>query len=410
MKPRILIAMHYMELGGAESALLGLLQAHDPNKADIDLFIYAHRGELMDYIPKNKVNLLPEVTIYSLLESPIKKVFKHGFRKLAITRLIARQEAVFYSKNNVDHLDNLSVFTFQQFKTVKLLPNINPDIIYDLAISFLTPHYIVLDKVRAKIKIGWIHTDYSKVFINREMELCMWRRLDYIASISEEVSHKFCEVFPSLNSKIVQIENILSVDYIRKRAIEFVPNELQSRDNEVRLLSIGRFSHPKRFDEIGSISRMVIDNLRNQGSTISVKWYIIGYGSYYEEKKILDNIEKENVNENVIILGKRSNPYPYIKCCDIYVQPSRYEGKSITVREAQILCKPVIVSNYPTASSQIMHGIDGVIAPMGSEDFAQELTNFILDEKSRKTVSSYLGSHDFGNESEIEKIYQLANS
>ena len=409
MKPRILIAMHYMELGGAESALLGLLMSHDSEKADIDLFIYAHRGELMDYIPREKVNLLPEVPIYSLLESPIKEVFIKGYRKLAITRLIARQESILYSKSNTCHLDNLSCFTFQQNKTVNLLPEINPEIEYDLAISFLTPHYIVLDKVRAKKKVGWIHTDYTNVFINKEMEFNMWRRLDYIASISEEVSNRFCEVFPMLKSKIFQIENIISSKYIHKRAAEFVPQELKSHDNVVYLLSIGRYSHPKRFDEIGTICRMVVDNLLSLGSTASVKWFVIGYGSKNEEKKILENIAKENVQDIVILLGKKTNPYPYINACDIYVQPSRYEGKSVTVREAQVLCKPVMVSRYPTASSQILDGTDGMIAPMESTNFAKELASFILDKSKRTQIINYLSSHDYGNESEIEKIYKIAS-
>ena len=409
MKPRILIAMHYMELGGAESALLGLLQAHDPQRADIDLFIYAHRGELMEYIPKDKVIILPEVPVYSLLESPIKKVFKLGYRKLAITRLIARQESILYSKKNTNHLDNLSCFTFQQQKTVSLLPVINPEINYDLAISFLTPHYIVLDKVRAKKKVGWIHTDYTNVFINKEMEFNMWRRLDYIASISEEVSNRFCEVFPMIKSKIVQIENIISTEYIRRRAVEFVPQEVMPTDNVVNLLSIGRYSHPKRFDELGTICRIVIENLQKHNSAVIVKWFVIGYGSNVEENKMLENIAKENVQNNVILLGKKTNPYPYIKACDIYVQPSRYEGKSVTVREAQILCKPVLVSNYPTASSQIMNGIDGVIASLDSENFANELVAFILDKSFQINLVNYLCCHDYGNESEIEKIYNLAS-
>ena len=59
-KPRILILMHYMELGGAESALLGLLQSVDPNRVDVDVFLYDHRGELLKYIPTDKVRLLPE--------------------------------------------------------------------------------------------------------------------------------------------------------------------------------------------------------------------------------------------------------------------------------------------------------------------------------------------------------------
>ncbi len=409
MKPRILILMHYMELGGAESALLGLLQAHNPQKADLDLFIYAHRGELMNYIPRDKVNVLPEVPIYSMLESPVNQVLKKGFRKLAMARLIARQETAHYSKYNTSHLDNLSAFTFQQAKTVQLLPAINPNVEYDLAISFLTPHYIVLDKVRAKKKLGWIHTDYSNVFVNKEMEYLMWSRLDYIASISDEVANKFCGVFPLLKNIIVPIENILSTSFIRKRAEEFAPVEIKSKKNEIHLLSIGRYSHPKRFDEIGTICRMVIDQLNNQGLTCAVKWFIIGYGSQTEENKMLENIARERVKDCVIVLGKRTNPYPYIKACDIYVQPSRYEGKSITVREAQILCKPVLVSNYPTASSQIVDGVDGMIAPMDTDAFAKELASFILNKSVQNAIIEHLHSHDYGNENEIEKIYKLAS-
>ena len=408
MKPRILVLMHYMELGGAESALLGLLQAHDPNKAEIDLFVYAHRGELMDYIPIEKVNLLPEIPIYSLLESPIKQVLRKGYKKLAMARLVARQETALYAKNNLNHLDDLSGFTFQQSKTVKLLPNINPDTEYDLAISFLTPHYIVFDKVRAKKKVGWIHTDYSNVYINKEMEYLMWSRLDYIVSISEEVANRFCAVFPLLRTKIFPIDNILSTVFIRKRANEFVPLELKPELNEVHLLSIGRYCYPKRFDEIGSICRTVIDQIHNLGLSIRVKWFIIGYGSQSEESKIHDNIIKENVLDNVVLLGKQINPYPYIKACDIYVQPSRYEGKSITVREAQILCKPVLVANYPTASSQIDNGIDGLIAPMDITEFAKDLVSFIVNKDKQNSIIHYLASHDYGNEKEIDKIYKLA--
>ena len=110
---------------------------------------------------------------------------------------------------------------------------------------------------------------------------------------------------------------------------------------------------------------------------------------------------------HVIILGKRENPYPYIKACDIYVQPSRYEGKSVTVREAQMLCKPVVVTNYPTASSQIKDGVDGVIVPLDNEGCAKGLARVIMDEELRQRLVAYLQTHDYGNEAEVEKIYQL---
>ena len=100
------------------------------------------------------------------------------------------------------------------------------------------------------------------------------------------------------------------------------------------------------------------------------------------------------MENHVIILGKRSNPYPYIKACDIYVQPSRYEGKSVTVREAQMLCKPIVVTNYPTASSQIRDGVDGVIVPMDNEGCAQGIARVILDAPLRQRLTAHLATHD----------------
>ena len=81
------------------------------------------------------------------------------------------------------------------------------------------------------------------------------------------------------------------------------------------------------------------------------------------------------MEEHVILLGKKDNPYPYIKACDVYAQPSRYEGKSVTVREAQVLCKPVIVANYTTVKSQIQDGVDGVIVPQDNEGCAQGMAH-----------------------------------
>ena len=100
MKPRILILMHYMELGGAESALLGLLQSVDSDRVDVDLFIYSHRGELMDFIPTEKIHLLPESVAYSLTEKPLSEVVKKGYWRLAIARMKGRQQTSSFIKKH----------------------------------------------------------------------------------------------------------------------------------------------------------------------------------------------------------------------------------------------------------------------------------------------------------------------
>lgn len=403
-KPRILILMHYMELGGAESALLGLMQSVDPNRADVDVFIYSHRGELMDFIPTDKINLLPEKEAYSLTEKSLLEVVRKGYLRLALARVMGRRDTdSFCTKHpNSEKPAECGTF-FQQRATWKVLPQIQPHVEYDLAISFLTPHFFVLNNVRAKKRIGWIHTDYTRILIDVEAELKMWERLDYIASISEEVGNRFCEVFPSLRNKLLQIENILNADFIRRRAGGSAVS-LCDDPETVCLLTIGRFSPPKKMEEIPSICRKMMDK------GLQVKWFIIGYGSKEIENVVRANAEKEGVTDSVVILGKQKNPYPYIQACDIYVQPSRYEGKSITVREAQILCKPVIVTNYPTAGSQIQTGVDGVIVPMDVDACACEMVAFIHNADLQKKIVKYLQTHDYGNVGEIEKIYQLASA
>ena len=397
MKPRILIAMHYMELGGAESALLGLLQAHDPQKADIDLFLYDHVGELMQYIP-NTVNLLPKVEAYSMLERPISELLRKGYWGVALGRILAKYFAKQEKNNNKEKLDDISAYYYIARYVNPFLPKINPSVEYDLAISFLQPHHYVLKKVRARKKLAWLHTDYSKVFVSQREEE-VWSQYDYIAAISAEVGHSFVHRFPNLDSKILPIENILSSQFIRQRANE---REARLSGTGIRLLTIGRYSYPKKLEDIPVMTAKLKRNFPD------LKWYIIGYGNPEEENKIKVNITKEGVQDSVILLGKKSNPYPYINACDVYVQPSRYEGKSITVREAQILCKPVIVTAYPTAPSQIQDGVDGVIVPLDIELCVDAMSSFLKNKEKQAKIAKYLSEHDYGNETEINKIYQLA--
>ena len=400
-KPRIFIAMHYMEIGGAETALVGLLNALDPARVDVDLFLYDHRGEMMQFIPE-WVNLLPQIPKYSVLERPIVELVKRGFWGIAAARLWAKWLSQKAYKRSGSTLENNGGLDKMSKCTTPLLPRINQSVTYDLAISFLTPHRIVAEKVKAKKKIAWIHTDYTRVWVDAEDELKVWQKYDYVASISGDVTNTFLQVFPSLAPKIVEIENTLSPTFVRKRA------ELEDTDKEFRhegtitLLSVGRFSDAKNYDNVPDICKRLINETK-----LNIKWYIIGYGG--DEALIRKKIKEAGMEEQVILLGKRSNPYPYIKACDIYVQPSRYEGKSVTVREAQMLCKPVVVTNYPTAPSQIRSGIDGVIVPMDNEGCAHGLAEVICDKPLQERIIAHLKTHDYGNESEVEKIYTLIN-
>lgn len=398
MKPRIFINIHYLEIGGAETSLIGLLQSLDPQRVQVDLFLNAHRGEMMRFIP-SWINVLPEIPVYSMIERPIKEAVRKGFIRVAMARLWAKWKFRGYAKRK-HPMDGSAILGYVGKYVTPVLPSLKHLGEYDLAISFLTPHDIVLDKVRAKKKICWIHTDYSQIDVDSVLEYPVWNGYDHIISISEDVTRTFCRVFPALEHKITQIENILSPRFIRQQADNVPrPTDMVKGKDGYTLLTIGRYSYPKKLEEIPLICRC----LTNKG--LQIKWYIIGYGS--NDGYIRKAIREERMEQHVFLLGKRNNPYPYIKACDWYVQPSRYEGKSIVVREAQILCKPVIITAYPTANSQIRDGVDGVIVPLPVEECAEGIYRSLTDKALESKIISYLANHDYGNEEEVNKIYSF---
>ena len=364
----LLFAIHYLELGGAEMSLIGLLDALDYTKYDVDLFVYSHRGELMELIPP-QVHLLPEIPEYAQIERPMKDVLKDGYLRILFARLKAKLEFTRYC-HKTHPQDGSAIFSYVAKNVTPLLPLIHPDKEYDLAISYLAPHDIVLKKVHAQKKVCWVHTDYTKIDVDTELELPVWSGFDKIAAVSDAVSHAFLTRFPSLKDRMVVIPNRISEELVQTRAKAFdVSEEMPKEAGVLRLLSVGRFTAAKNFDNVPDICRRIIQ------AGVNVRWYLIGYGG--DEALIRQRILECGMNDSVILLGKKTNPYPYIKACDIYVQPSRYEGSPVTVREAIALGKPVVVTSFPTVNNVIQHGKDGVIVPMDNEDCADGIVRFI---------------------------------
>lgn len=393
---KIIIVSHAMEIGGAERALLGLLNSFDYSNYQVDLFLARQEGELLKFLPK-QVNLLP-MNQARYLAVPMKNLIRQHKIKI----LYGRLKAKYFAKKCVKELgfkkDNQVELTYSHKYTWMYMDDINSDVEYDLAISFLTPHYICLNHVRSKKKIAWIHTDYSTIDIDIQTELSMWEAYDYIASISEKATEVFLTKFPALQDKIIEIDNIVTNSMIEEQANEDIELEFE-KGKCFNLLSVGRFSHAKNFDNIPFICQAILER------GIDVKWYLVGFGG--DEQLIRERIEQYGIKEHVIILGKKDNPYPYIKACDIYIQPSRYEGKAVTVREAQILHKPVIITSFPTAHSQVEDGYDGVIVPLDNEGCADGIAKVIKDRVLQNQLIENTKKTDYSNENEIEKIYKL---
>lgn len=396
MKKNILILMPSMFIGGAERSLIGLLDSIDYTKYNIDLFLNRHEGEFLDLIPE-KVNLLPQIDAYTNFDRPIKDVLFSKNFKYGIARLKAKADM----RKNVKLGNEHNVWSSLQFisnRLTPLLPNIDKE--YDLAINFLGIADVLGQKVKAKKKLAWIHTDYTKLVPNKKLDMDTYSKVDYIVTVSKDCENQFLSVYPMLKDKSLVVENILSEKFIKEQANEKITDDkFEINNDQIKLVSIGRFTDAKNFDNVPQICKHILEK------GINVKWYIIGFGG--DETLIKQKIKEFDMEQHVIILGKKENPYPYIKACDIYVQPSRYEGKAVAVREAQILNKPVVITNFTTFKSQLTDGFDGVIVPMDNEGCADGICNLIKDKELQQRLIENTKITDYTNKQELEKIYAL---
>ena len=395
---RVLIASFDMEVGGVERSLISMLNNFDYKNNEVDLMLYSHTGDFMNLLP-NKHNLLDEIPQYATYRKSIKEVIDEKRYILALTRILANLNSKIFAK--VKRFDEPGYYQMQLMWKYALpfLPKMDKE--YDVAISYLWPHYFVAEKVKAKKKIAWIHTDYSTIETNIIMDLKMWDKFDYIIAVSEECKNAFLNKYPSLQDKVKVIENITSPEFIRKMAEGSIEENIKN-DNSFKLVSVARLSHAKGIDNAVKALKII----HNRGLT-NIKWYIVGYGG--DEEMIRSLIKDNNLQDSFILLGKKINPYPYMKMADIYVQPSRYEGKAVTVGEAQILEKSVIITNYITAKSQVRENIDGYICELSVEGIADGLEKLYRDKKLREALARNCKKTDYSNNNELEKLYELFN-
>lgn len=391
--------MPAMFIGGAERSLIGLLGAFDETRFDVSLFLNRHEGEFLPFIPQ-KVRILRPHPAYVALDMPIRSLLRNGHWHYGVARILAK---LMLKGRSILAGKPASAFNSMYYigkYLLHFLPKIEGE--YDLGINFLGSNDILLKRVTARFKMGWIHTDYSKYNEFKALDALMWKNwgeVDRIVNVSDECTRIFQTCFPSLAQKCLTIENVLSPDLVRLQANDNVSVEMPAIAGEYRICSVGRFSYAKNFDSIPEI----VVQLNDLG--IKVKWYLIGYGS--DESLIRTKILDAGVEEQVIILGKKSNPYPYMQACDIYVQPSRFEGKAVTVREAQILGKPVLIGNFPTARDQLEDGVDGMIAKDGITGLVDGIQTLIEDPELRNRIAATAIRRDYSNRGEVEKIYHL---
>ncbi|MCY9692625.1 glycosyltransferase [Paenibacillus alginolyticus] len=390
----ILIASFDMEVGGVERSLVSMLDHFDYKQYAIDLMLYKHQGDFMNLI-SHKANLLGEIPQYSTFRKSIAKTLQDRQYTIGFSRILSKVHADILGR--VRQVAEPGYYQMQLMWKYALpyLPKVEKE--YDAAISYLWPHYFIAEKIKAKKKIAWIHTDYSNVETNVKLDLEMWRKFDHIIAVSNACKDSFLAKYRELESKVVVIENITSPDFIRNMAEKEAAIPMVN-DERFKIMTVSRLSHAKGIDNAVKALRI----LKDKGYK-DIAWYIVGYGG--DEAAIKELIAMNGLDDQFILLGKKTNPYPYIKACDLYVQPSRYEGKAVTVTEAKILGRPILITNYSTAKSQVEDGYDGIICELSVDGIAGGIERLYKKHELRNDISNHNSNQEFSNTYELDKLY-----
>lgn len=367
---KIAFVLEHMLAGGVETALLSLLELMPKDKYEITLYFIKAEGEFLHKIPRSiPVKELP-------LES---QVVEDAINGINTTKALKR---ALKSKNFIKFCsivyryyvekDPLAKYgeSFSRFESVR------QD--YDIAICFHIHSQFLLRYVAnnfvAKHKIAWIHNDFTSTSYKISLFKSDLKQYDQFYCVSQKVFDEFVGMLPELSCKTSIFHNIIARDKILELSCEEKPQEFQEVDCPI-LVSVGRLNFQKGFDIAIDVSKALIEN------GIKHKWFILGEG---DQRSVLEQKIRDNELENIfILLGVKNNPYPYIRGCTIYVQPSRHEGYGIAVAEARILEKAIVCTDFAGAREQIAQNKTGLIVDCNSQKIYKAVKSLIEDSELR---------------------------
>lgn len=385
----ILIVYIGMVIGGSTTSLLSILNNLDYEKYHVDLLLSDHRGELFEKIPP-KVNILaPALPNIRLIR--LKKCFSPKcVLNFVKSRYLVMKHRNFWVSQQITAYD-----------TAQLTRKISKQ--YDIAISFLElwPAYYVADFVEAEKKIGWLHVDYKETGFVPHLDLKRFEKFDKIVTVSETCRDNLASSFPSIKNKIICIENILSAAVIKELSEQPV-KDFVTDSSKLNISTVCRidFEHKGLDRGVEVFGRLNKENMLND-----IRWYVIGDGQDFFKLKHLIKLHK--LEHVIFLLGKKLNPYAYIKETDLFFLPSRREGKPMAVTEALMLGIPPVVARYASANEQIKDGTDGLVFNNDEDSIYEGLKKLILDRTTIRVLKANINRTAYSTTEEMQKINAL---
>lgn len=380
---KVLFVIESLGCGGAEKSLVSLLSLLDRRKYDLSIWMIHPEGAFKYLLP-NDITVV-EQPRYNTFDSMLLNLSAIMYScVLRLNKIFARSEywgETYYKSRGW---------------AIKA-PEGQWDIVFAYHQGLVT--YIVADKFHDCKKVGWVNADIFKTGYNIPYNSKFYRKFDSICPVSDILHGLMDERMPEFSEKYLTIWDIINPSITRKLSKQSV-QQLRLHQDEYVFVTTGRLHVLKGYDMAVEAACF----LKKKG--LAFKWYFIGEGS--ERKNIEKMISSYRLQNDVILLGLQTNPYPYMAQADVYVQTSRHEGFGMTIAEAKILGLPIVSTNFDVVYNQIEHEKNGLIAEMDGEKLGEQILRLVQDDELRERIrSAVMKEENTTSLTEVNKVEKL---
>lgn len=383
---KILFIIGSLDTGGVSKSMLSLLNTIDCKKYEVSLLLMSDRGAFSDAIPRG-VHVITDKRISSLLHGVlgVKELLMQGHLLLALGLFL-----------------KLVITPFSRSYAGMLLAKLTPAAsheVYDLIVDYNGQHqlYYMVDKLQGEKKVTFFHSDYKKWPYYEKADRRYFPFVDGIYTISDICVQSLKDVFPEVADKVRLMENIISPTMLNSLAKEPIA---ECSGHKHLLITLGHVCVNKGCDTAIEVAK----ELKNRG--LDFEWWFVGLMA--SDYPYVDKVKEYGLQDNIKYLGIKTNPYPYVAASDMVVHLSLFEGKSIALDEAKLLCKPVVVTNFSSVNDQFTDHVNASICEIGNvADIVNKIMELAQNRKLRELYVGYLSTHMRDNSNEVEKLYKL---
>ena len=369
---KILFLIHALNFGGAQRALVDMVNHMDLDKYDITIQAISHREGLQPQLD-SRVH-------YKTIVKTNNKFFKKTY-----------------------------LFFIRRILNLKWVYNRFVDDNYDYEVAYLegeTTRLLSYSTNKKAKKYAWVHTDMVSNFTsqglykNLDNHIEAYKKYDNIVCVSKSVKDSVAKRF-GIDKNVLVKYNICNEEVILKKSLEQVCDFENS--SVMKFITVSNLRPEKRhFMLLRVLARLKEENYK-------FFLHIVGDGS--ERENIIKTIDELNLNDCVKLLGNRSNPYPYMKKSDLMIICSKMEGYSSVAVEASLVELPTLTTDCGGMREVFDDGQLGIIVENNEEalykGIKEVLDNVSIIEKYKALLNENREKFGVINKiNEIEKLFE----